>query len=75
MVLERYFDPAVIVGQVDGVQNSVRVPYRRFTWLKKSTAVQKEEERNEINHWCHTCVTMDENTDPWVNETLLSKWD
>lgn len=29
--IESYFGPAVIVGQVTGVQNSVRVPYKRFT--------------------------------------------
>ena len=39
---EKYFGPAVIVGQLTGVQNSVRVPNKRFTWLKKSTAVEKE---------------------------------
>jgi hypothetical protein len=33
-----YFGPAVIVGQISGVQNSVSVPYKRLTWLKKSTA-------------------------------------
>ena len=33
-----YFGPADMVGQVAGVQNSMRVPYRMFTWLKKSTA-------------------------------------
>lgn len=38
MVHETYFGPAVIVGQFSAVQNSVRVPKRRFTWLKKSTA-------------------------------------
>jgi hypothetical protein len=36
-----YFGPAVIVGQLSGVQNSVSVPYRRLTWLKKSTAEKK----------------------------------
>lgn len=30
---------------MDGVQNSVSVPYRMFTWLKKSTAVEKEEKK------------------------------
>lgn len=39
---EKYFGPAVIVGQLTGVQNSVRVPCRMFTWLKKSTAVTQE---------------------------------
>lgn len=33
------FGPAVIVGQLTGVQNSVSVPYKRFTWLKKSTVL------------------------------------
>jgi hypothetical protein len=33
-----HFGPAVIVGQLSGVQNAVSVPYRRLTWLKKSTA-------------------------------------
>jgi hypothetical protein len=27
-----------MVGQVAGVQNSIRVPYRTLAWLKKSTA-------------------------------------
>lgn len=35
--LYSYFGPADIVGQLAGVQNSVSVPYRMFTWLKKST--------------------------------------
>ena len=35
-----------MVGQFSGVQNSVRVPYRRFTWLKKSTAVAKGSSRD-----------------------------
>ncbi|CAL5364093.1 unnamed protein product [Camellia sinensis] len=34
-----YLGPAVIVGQFSGVQNSVRVPYSKFTWLKKSTVL------------------------------------
>ena len=38
-----YFEPAVIVGHVAGVQNSIRVPYKMLTWLKKSTAMKKEE--------------------------------
>lgn len=38
-----YFGPADIVGHVAGVQNSIRVPYRMFTWLKKSTAVKKQQ--------------------------------
>ena len=33
-----YLGPAVIVGQFSLVQNSVRVPQSKFTWLKKSTA-------------------------------------
>jgi hypothetical protein len=37
-----YLDPAVIVGHVAGVQNSIRVPYKMLTWLKKSTAVDKK---------------------------------
>ena len=37
-----YFEPAVIVGHVAGVQNSIRVPYKMLTWLKKSTATKKE---------------------------------
>lgn len=28
---DTYFAPAVIVGHVDGVQNSDRVPYKMFT--------------------------------------------
>ena len=36
-----YFGPAVIVGQLSGVQNSVSVPYSRLTWLKKSTAAMQ----------------------------------
>lgn len=43
--LKTYFGPADIVGQLDGVQNSVRVPYKIFTWLKKSTAVGKEKDK------------------------------
>jgi hypothetical protein len=37
-----YFGPADMVGHVAGVQNSIRVPYRMFTWLKKSTAAITE---------------------------------
>jgi hypothetical protein len=33
-----YFGPADMVGQVAGVQTSIRVLYRMFTLLKKSTA-------------------------------------
>jgi hypothetical protein len=36
-----YFGPAVIVGQLSGVQNSVSVPNSRLTWLKKSTAAMQ----------------------------------
>ena len=36
-----YLGPAVIVGQFSLVQNSVRVPQSKFTWLKKSTAEKK----------------------------------
>lgn len=35
-----------MVGQFSGVQNSVRVPYSRFTWLKKSTAVAEGNSRD-----------------------------
>ena len=41
MYVKAYFGPAVIVGQLSGVQNSVSVPYSRLTWLKKSTAVKQ----------------------------------
>jgi hypothetical protein len=37
-----YLDPAVIVGHVVGVQNSIRVPYKMLTWLKKSTAAKNK---------------------------------
>uniref|UniRef100_A0A0A9CXM6 Uncharacterized protein n=1 Tax=Arundo donax TaxID=35708 RepID=A0A0A9CXM6_ARUDO len=39
--LYSYFGPAVIVGQLSAVQNSVSVPYSRLTWLKKSTAEKR----------------------------------
>jgi hypothetical protein len=44
-----YFGPADIVGQVAGVQNSISVPYRMFTWLKKSTAAITKEARQVSN--------------------------
>lgn len=45
-----YFGPADIVGHVNDVQNSVSVPYRMFTWLKKSTAAKCNEYVHRINH-------------------------
>ncbi|BAS84652.1 Os03g0409500, partial [Oryza sativa Japonica Group] len=33
-LISTYFGPADMIGQVDEVQNSIRVPYRKFTWLK-----------------------------------------
>ena len=45
-----YFGPADMVGQVAGVQNSIRVPYRMFIWLKKSTAAITKEAR-QVSNW------------------------
>ena len=43
-----YLGPAVIVGQFSLVQNSVRVPQSKFTWLKKSTAeIEKKKKTNK----------------------------
>ena len=46
-----YLGPAVIVGQFSLVQNSVRVPQRKFTWLKKSTAeIEGKKNKQTNNH-------------------------
>ena len=45
-----YLGPAVIVGQFSLVQNSVRVPQSKFTWLKKSTAeIEKKKKNKQTN--------------------------
>ena len=46
-----YLGPAVIVGQFSLVQNSVRVPQSKFTWLKKSTAeIEKKKKKKQTNN-------------------------
>jgi len=45
-----YFGPADMIGQVAGVQTSIRVLYNMFTLLKKSTAAITKEARQVSNN-------------------------
>lgn len=79
-----YFGPADMVGHVAGVQNSIRVPYRMFTWLKKSTAAITEARQVnalqagvpstlELKHWTKEQSAVQLQHSATAIETLPSK--